>query len=191
MILYAIMILVAWAIIIGLNILFNFNDFALWYILLTVVASTLVVILVDGLTAWVVRRMPKKWFNPFSKKFKIYKWEKTFYHKLGIKKWKDLVPELGNFTNFSKSKVLEPNNNNYITRYLLEACYGRVGHFASMFSGFLIIFMFPLKFCLNFGIPVAIVNAIMNAMPWFVLRYNTPKLLALYKRNNQNAQNKQ
>lgn len=189
MILFAIMILIAWILIIGLNILLNFNNFEVWYIIMATITSTLVVIFVDGITAGLVRILPSKWFNPFSKRYQIHDWEKSFYNKLSIKKWKDKVPELGSFTHFSKSKIQQPRDNQYIKRYLLEACYGRVGHALSMISGFLIIFMFPLKYSINFGIPVAIVNAIMNAMPWFVLRYNTPKLIALYKRNEKTAQN--
>ena len=66
---------------------------------------------------------------------------------------------------------------------MLEATYGRVGHFASFFTGFLIVFIFPLKYAFCFAVPVAIVNVIMNAMTWIILRYNTPKLIALYKYN--------
>ena len=185
MILFPVMILIAWIWIIGFNILFNVNNFETWYIIVAVVVSTIVVVLIDAITATIVRLMPKKWFNPFSKKFKVYKWEKNFYQKIGIKKWKDLVPEIGHFTGFRKNEVKEPTNNEYIERFLLEICYGRVGHFSSFFTGFLIIFLFPFKYFVNFGLPVAIVNMFMNSMSWMILRYNYPKLIALYKFNEK------
>lgn len=186
MILYAIMILIAWVIVVGLNVLVN-PAIETWYVIVAVVISTVAVIAIDAITATVVRLLPKKWFNPFFKRFKVFRWEKNFYHKLGIKKWKDLVPEIGHFTGFRKNKVKEPTNNEYIYRYLMEACYGRVGHFASFFTGFAIIFLYPLKYWNCFGLPVAIVNLIMNSMSWMILRYNTPKLLAVYKRNEKLA----
>jgi E3 ubiquitin-protein ligase DOA10 len=52
-----------------------------------------------------------------------------------------------------------------------------------MIFGFLIIFIFPLKYAPLFGLPVAIINAFYNYLSVAILRYNTPKLNALYKRN--------
>lgn len=190
MILFPVMILIAWIIIIGLNLLVN-PAIEVWYLIVAVVVSTIAVIAIDAITATIVRLLPNKWFNPFYKRFKVFKWEKNFYHKLGIKKWKDLVPEIGHFTGFRKNKVKEPDNNEYIYRYLMEACYGRVGHYASFYTGFLIIFLFPLKYWNCIGLPVAIVNVIMNAMSWTILRYNTPKLIAVYKRNERLVSAKQ
>lgn len=188
MILFPIMILIAWIFIIGFNILFNVNNFEIWYIIVAVVVCTAVVIAIDGLTATIVRLSPKKWFNPFHKRFKVFKWEKSFYQHIGIKKWKDLVPEIGHFTGFRKNEIKDPTNNEYIYRFLLEICYGRVGHFTSFFTGFLIMFIYPLKYFVNFALPVAIVNIIMNAMSWMILRYNTPKLMALYSFNLKKEQ---
>ena len=186
MILFPIMIIIAWIFIIGFNILFNINGFEIWYIVMATVVSTLAVILIDALTATIVRLLPKKWFKPFSRRFKVFKWEKNFYQKLGIKKWKELVPEIGHFTGFRKNEIKDPTNNEYIERFLLEVCYGRVGHFSSFITGFLIMFIFPLSQFVNFGLPVALVNILMNAMSWTILRYNTPKLMALYEHNKRN-----
>ena len=184
MILFSVMILIAWFIIIGLNLLVN-STIESWYIIVAVVISTVAVIAIDAITATIIRLLPNKWFNPFFKRFKVFKWEKNIYHKLGIKKWKDIVPEIGHFTGFRKNKVKEPNNNEYIYRYLMEACYGRVGHFLSFFTGFAVIFIYPIKYWNCFGLPVALVNVLMNSMSWIILRYNTPKLMAIYKRNEK------
>ena len=193
MVLFPVMILIAWIVIIGLNVVINIPvyNFEIWYICVAVIGSTIAVIAIDGLTAAIVRWMPNKWFNPFAKCFKVYKWEKRFYENIGIKKWKDLVPELGHFTKFRKNKIVDPNNNEYISRFLLEIVYGRVGHVASFFTGFLIIFIFPLKYAMCFGFPVAIVNIIMNYMSVAILRYNTPKLIVLYKHNKRKELRKQ
>ncbi|MBQ8211097.1 MAG: hypothetical protein IJZ27_01025 [Treponema sp.] len=60
-----------------------------------------------------------------------------------------------------------------------------------MFIGFTVIFIFPLKFAWLVGVPVAIVNLVLNFMPIMILRYNTPKLKVLHKRALRNQQNKQ
>lgn len=187
MILYSIMILIAWVFIISFNAwlsipVFHFN---IWYIIMATIVSTICVIAIDGITAGLVRMMPAKWFNPFAKRYKVFKWEKKFYESIGIKKWKDLVPELGHLTKFRKNKIEDPTNNEYVERFLLEIVYGRVGHVASFFTGFLIIFIFPLEYAFCFGVPVAIVSVIMNYMPVAILRYNTPKLMVLHKLNKR------
>jgi len=188
MILYGVVILIAWVVVILLNYFISANifGFGIWYIIFAVVLSTIVVMAIDGITAGVVRLMPSKWFDPFAKKSKVCKWEKSFYERLGIKKWKDLVPDLGQLTRFKKNKIAEPKNNEYIKRYLLEAMYGRVGHFVSFFTGFLVIFIYPLEYALCFGVPVAVVNLLLNSLSWMTLRYNTPKLITLYRWNERN-----
>ena len=186
---FPLMILAAWIIIIGLNawITMPIYNFDFWYIVIAVVGSTVAVIAIDGVTAALVRLLPSKWFNPMSKKFAVFKWEKRFYEGIGIKKWKDLVPELGHLTKFRKNKIEDPNSNEYVHRFLLEIVYGRSCHSVSFFTGFLIIFIFPLEYAMCFGVPVAIVNVIMNWMPVAILRYNYPKLMALYKMNERRA----
>ncbi len=190
MIFFLILILIAWVVIIGLNLLINvpIYNFESWFVIVAVVVSTIVIIAIDGLTATIVRLMPKKWFSPFKKGYKVFKFENKLYLKLGVKKWKDLVPEIGHFTKFRKNKIEDPTNNEYIERYMLEVYYGRVGHFASMFTGFLVIFLYPLNYWACFGFPVALVNVFMNSLSYIILRYNSPKLMAIYNHNKKMEQ---
>lgn len=155
---------------------------------LYVVASVICVILIDGIFAFIVRwLMPKKWFSVEKKVFSANKKECKFYEKIGIKKWKDKVIELGFFTNFRKNKIAKPNDKDYIERYIIEANYGVLVHIFDCLFGFLIILLF-LPFWCSIGLPVAIVNFILNCLPIFVLRYNLPKLHNLYKLNLIKAQ---
>lgn len=185
MFLFSTLILFAWIIIIGLNIKFSIPiyNFTTWQIIFSVVIGTFVIIAIDGLTAIFIRLLPKKWFNPFSNRFKVFKWEKAIYHKFGIKKWKELIPEFGHFTSVRKNKIKEPNNNTYLEKYLVELCYGRVVHFVSFFTGFFVIYLYPLKYWMCFALPIALVNIILNFMCLIVLRYNTPKVMAVYNYN--------
>ena len=180
--LYLIVILSAMALIILVNVLLNSALYNLdfWYIVLAVVLTTISVIAVSGFVATLVRQvLPEKWFNEMD--IKVSKKEMRFYEKLGVKKWKDLVPELGFFTGFRKNKIANPKSIEYVDRYILEINYGIYVHFVSIFASFLIVFIYPLKYCLMFGIPVAIVSVILHLMPLFTLRYNLPKLKAIKK----------
>ena len=96
--------------------------------------------------------------------------------------WKDKIPEIGHFTGFRKNKLAEPQSIEYVDRFLLESCYGELGHFFSLFFGFTVLFLYPLSdvwFAL--AIPVAIVNFFLNLPSLLVLRYNSYKLVILKK----------
>ncbi len=187
--LYLIIILICMAIICLVNVLLNTAD--LTYIFIAVIISTLSVIIIDCIFSTIVRRcLPKKWFDVEKKYFSAKKRECLFYEKIGIKKWKDKVLELGVFTNFRKNKISEPTNNDYVSRYILEANYGIACHVACIIFGFLIIFIYPLKYAVCFGIPVSIVNVVLNFLPVFILRYNLPKLHTLYKFNERREKTK-
>lgn len=154
------------------------------YIVVAVTFSTLSVIVIDLIFALIVRRfLPSHWFAVDKKRFAATDGELRFYEQIGIKKWKDKVIELGALSGFRKNRIAEPNSAEYIKRYIVEANFGIVVHIACILFGFLVIFIYPLKFWYCFGFPVAIVNAALNLLPLFILRYNLPKLHRLYAFN--------
>lgn len=187
MILYGSIIFVCVCLLTGVNAVFAAPRFGVsfWFVLGAVLINVVAVIAVDGLFAFLIRRLPEKWFGHERRFFQVSAKEKKFYEKLKIRKWKDKVPELGQFTNFHKNKVAEPRNNVYLERYMLEAAYGEVIHLAGCFLGFVIIFFYPLKYWLCFGFPVAVINLIMNILPYFILRYNFYKMKVLYRSNER------
>ena len=63
----------------------------------------------DAVIAWLTRCLPEKAVDPFRKIYRVAKWEKKLYKKLGIVKWKDKIPEAGGLlANFQKKKGLTP-----------------------------------------------------------------------------------
>ena len=139
-------------------------------------------ILVDGLVATIARLMPAKFADHTKKVYQVSAKEKKFYEKLKIRMWKDKIPEIGHFTGFRKNKLAEPQSIEYVDRFLLESCYGELGHFFALFLGFTVLFLYPLSdvwFAL--AIPVAIVNFFLNLPSLLVLRYNSYKLVVLKK----------
>ena len=139
-------------------------------------------ILVDGLIATIARLLPAKCADHTMKAYLVSAKEKKFYEKLKIRMWKDKIPEIGHFTGFRKNKLADPQSVEYVERFLLESCYGEIGHFFSLFFGFTVLFLYPLSdvwFAL--AIPVAIVNFFLNLPSILVLRYNSYKLVVLKK----------
>ena len=161
-----------------------------WFFVFSITVSVIYQFAVDGLFAFIVNILPNKWFEN-KKFFKVSKKEQKFYEKLGIRAWKDKVWELGGLGGFSKAKISDPKDPEYSKRFLVESYKGEVDHIIGMFIGFTVIFIFPLRFAWIVGVPVAIVNLVLNYMPIMILRYNTPKLEILHKRAVRNQQNEQ
>lgn len=180
MIIYSVIISITLIIVYLLNLLRGCTD--ILYILKWTSIDILVVFIIDAIIAFVIRRLPEKWFDYKYKAFKIFKWERKFYEAIKIKKWKDKIPELGQLTNFKKNKVREPKNSEYLLQYLMECVYGETIHFLSIILGFLILLINP-KCCLYFGLPIAIANGIISYLSFAILRYNRPKLTILYNRS--------
>ncbi len=152
-----------------------------WFFVVMVIFSTIYQVLIDGLFAFLCNQIPAKWLKN-KKFFEVSKKEQKFYEKLGIRAWKDKVLELGGMGGFSKSKIDDPNNPEYIEKFLIESYKGEIDHISGMIAGFSVIFIIPLKYAWFIGVPVAIVNVVVNLMSTMILRYNTPKLKTLHKR---------
>ena len=197
MILYIIIILVSTVVIAVPNIILRPSGEPWYMYLIMTFAAVAASLLIDGLVAFIGRRLPKKWMNPNKKIFTTSDKEMKFYEKIGVRKWKDKVPELGGFTSFHKNKLSDPWNNEYVERYMLEACYGVIIHLFSPFFGFLIVLLDYKMYTgwswmwLTIMIPVAIVNAILIVMPTFILKYNLPKLKMLWDINMKNKKKRE
>ena len=154
--------------------------FPVWFNIVGVTVSTIAVIAVHGLCAHICHKNQSR-INPFSKYFNVTKKQHSIYPKFGVKKFKTLLPDLGKLVKFPKGKILDPKSKEYLYFYLLESCSGELGHLIAIFAGFLVVFLFPLKYFLCFGIPVATINAILALMPLIALRYNRYNLQSMYK----------
>ena len=182
------------AVVSALNI--AFNPAHEWYVyVLAVIGFTVLAVAVDGIVAFVIRRTPEKYFDYRHRIFKTSEKSMKFYDIIGVKKWKDFVPELGMFTNFRKNKIRNPGDPLYLERYILEACYGILIHYASVPASFLILlFDFGMysgisNLWLTVAIPVAVVNAVLILLPAFILKYNLPKIVRLYELRKKHESN--
>lgn len=144
--------------------------------------GVIAVILIDGLFAFICRRLPEKWFLPEAKAFTVGNREHKFYKKIKIDRWKKHVPEWGCFTGFRKDRMRQPNDVTYIGRFLLESNYGVLGHVTGAIFGFTIM-IFPNLPTFTVALPIAVINCFLSLLPTMILRYNTPALRRIYRRN--------
>lgn len=142
--------------------------------------ATAEVIALDGLFAFLLRRLPERWFSPESERFMVSKKEKNFWRKLQISKWEKKIPELGCFTGFHKKRLEKRDDESYLRRFILETNYGALIHLENALFGILI-WLLPWNGGWKICLPVAAVNAFLSFLPFAVLRNNTAPLQLLYR----------
>lgn len=137
------------------------------------------VLVVLGIFAVLVRRMPQAIFNADNWFFRVRQGELKFYKKIGIKKWKDKVPDLGWTAGFPKAnlKSLDPE---YLKTFIDETCKGEVLHNIAGFLGFVALLVFPSQDMI-FVLPIVLVNFVLHMLPCMIQRYNRSRLLIAYK----------
>ena len=156
---------------------------AVWYyVVIAVVWCTALQFAFDGTIAIIINKMPDRWFAIDNPHYAVSDRERELYKKLKVRRWKDLVWELGGLGGFSKKNLLEPDNPEYIEKFIIECNKGVLTHRLSYPIGFLCMLTLPNICSLTIGIPIAIVNLFLNILPTLALRYNTPMLMAVLKR---------
>ena len=156
------------------------------YIVVSVVLCTALQFALDGLIAIVINKLPDSLFAVDNPAYRVSEWEKQFYKKLKVRKWKDKVWELGGLGGFSKKKLVEPDSPAYIEKFIIECNKGVLTHRLSYPIGFLPMLMYPNVCAYSIALPVAVVNLFLNILPTLALRYNTPKLKAILERMKRN-----
>ncbi len=153
----------------------------------------------DAVIAWLTRLLPEGAVDPFRRIYRVAKWEKKFYKKMGIVKWKDKIPEAGGIlAKFQKKKVLDFHDNEYIMRFMRESVYAEIMHVLSAIAGLAIPALCALRLLwpdavpqvywgLRIALPVALVNFVLQVLPVMVQRYVRPQLMSVYVRNQKRA----
>ena len=170
------------AVIAALNIAFGTADW--YYVIIAVVWCTALCFALDGAFAFLINKMSDKWFGVDNPIFHVSNAEKRLYKRLRVRQWKDKVWELGGLGGFSKKKLADPSNPEYIEKFIVECNKGVITHRIAYPLGFVTMLTLLNVCSLTIALPVAIVNLYLNILPTIVLRYNTPKLKAILKRLN-------
>ena len=187
--LYLSIIGVAMAVIAACNV--ALQTAAWYYVVIAVIWCTALQFGLDGLIAILINKMPDRWFGVNNPLYRVSERERTLYKRLRVRLWKDKVWELGGLGGFSKKNVQEPNNPQYIEKFIIECNKGVLTHRLSYPIGFLAMLTLPNRCALTIALPVAVVNLFLNVLPTLALRYNTPMLKGILKRLQRKESRKQ
>ena len=139
--------------------------------------------------AILTRALPKGIFDPFAKRFAVRKWERKLLVRIGIRHWKDKIPETGALLGYlSKKTVTDRRDNAYLLHFMTETCYAEFMHVACVFVGFLIVIpalFFDRGYLFYIVLPVAVIHAILHFLPVLVQRYVRPFLMHTYLYNER------
>ena len=178
--LYLSIIGIAMLVIAAFNILFETASW--YYVVIAVIWCTALQFALDGMLAIIINKMPDKWFGVNNPLYFVSEKERKLYKRLKVRAWKDKVWELGHLGGFSKKVLKEPDDPEYIEKFIIECNKGVVVHRLSYLIGFLAMLTLSGVCILTIALPVAVVNLFLNILPTLALRYNTPMLKGILMR---------
>jgi hypothetical protein len=164
-----------------------------YYAIIATVWCTALQFALDGLIAFIINKLPDSWFSITNPLYRVSARERKIYARLGVRVWKDSIWELGGLGGFSKRRLNEPENPEYIEKFIIECNKGVMTHKLSYPIGFLAMLTLPHLPALSIALPVAIINVLLNVLPTMALRFNTPTLgylLARLKRAEKRTEEK-
>lgn len=148
--------------------------------------SFAMVLLPSLFVAIVIRLLPKSWFDFNNRIYFVSEKEKNFLVKIGIRKWKDKIPDLGNTVKFKKSKLVDSKNTDYLKKFITETCYGEILHIFCILSALLSLFFVPRAFVFKMALPIALIYSFLNIPSILIQRYNRPRLVKQLARLERN-----
>lgn len=153
-----------------------------WISLVVTVGCVIGLIILHGAGSGITYSF-RNHINPQAKYFKVSGKGRKRLERLGVRKFKDHLPDLGKlFVGFSKTKIADPKDPEYIKKYIHETCVGEIGHIVGALAGFLIMACVPVNhYWLTIALPCAVVNMVLAIMPIIAMRYNRYKLTVLLK----------
>ena len=140
-----------------------------------------------GILAHVIgEALPRRWFHWERFPYRAFAWEREgrFYESLGIRKWKDHLPDKSKHTKKTFTKQMKGHDNtDSLVRFLQETCVAECVHWC------LVVFSFPLYGYVPtpFGAAVSTLYALSNIPFIIIQRYNRPRLLRVSNRKLDRA----
>ncbi|AZB42574.1 glycosyl-4,4'-diaponeurosporenoate acyltransferase [Bacillus sp. FJAT-42376] len=158
-------------------------------ILLAVLNACLLLFIQLGVS-WLMSRAPSQYFNYFQWVFQKWKWEKDgkIYEHLGIKSWKDKLPDAGGwFKNGRSKKRLRGRSAETLEQFILETKRGELAHWLQILPC-LLFFLWNSVL----GGWIILIYAFAFNLPFIaVQRYNRMRLSrALERKKNERMENR-
>lgn len=125
--------------------------------------------------------LPRRWFLWDRGWYRIRPWEQAgrFYERLGIRRWKDHLPDKSRFTKRTFTKELWGHGSQEdLTRLLQETCVAELVHWVLLLIAPLMYWFVPTPL----GLCAAVLYGLSNLPFIMIQRYNRPRLVRLLSR---------
>ena len=125
--------------------------------------------------------LPRRWFHADRFPYKCYAWEREgrVYQKIGIQKWKDIVPDMSRINPHMVSKRLGAlPTADQVDRLVQETCVAEFTHWTLILAS-------PLILCFDrpWTVCMMLVSMLLFNLPFVLIqRYNRPQLVKLASR---------
>ncbi len=133
------------------------------------------------LCGYVAHRRPARTFDPSRPPYRLMRWERDgrAYERLGIRRWKDRLPEAGGvFTGGFSKRHLASRDRHYLDRFVIETCRAEFAHWSMMaLAPIWFVLFVPLVAVLNVGYALGA-----NLPCLLVQRFNRARLLRIRAR---------
>ena len=167
--------------VISINLIFDFRI----GVLLEFLICLIVVILPSILFNFLDKFFPKKWYSENNKIFNERKFERKFYEKIGLKRWKNNVPQFLKIDDINKTK--EKVDKEYLEHFISETRRGEFMHFIDILFAYIAAIFLPWRFFLRYTLPILVVWTIFNLISIWIQRYNRPRLKKALERVEREA----
>lgn len=141
------------------------------------------------LSHMVGERLPRRWFRPEGRFFAGFAWEQggRVYERLGIRFWKDRVPDMSRLDPRMQRKQLRAaRSREELERLVRETCVAETVHWTLIPLSPLLLWLWP-----GLGGAVTLVlYVLLGNLPFILIqRYNRPRLAALLRRPSRRERN--
>lgn len=142
--------------------------------------SCLIYVAVIGIISQLIGPfLPRRWFHANRFPYKAWAWEKggRIYNKLGIRRWKDHVPDMSRiFKNMVAKKLPLDSDSAKMERLVQETCVAELVHAILIVLGLWCLRLWPGIG----GVVFWLVYAVLGNLSFLIIqRYNRPRLVRL------------
>lgn len=149
--------------------------------------SLIYIALLGLLSHFVGQALPRSAFSAERFPYKAGAWEKggKIYEKLGIKRWKDIVPDMSRIMpDMVKKKLTKENRAQGMDTLIAETCVAEFVHWALIILSLVILFWWRDGWAAAF----LIIYNLFGNLPFIIIqRYNRPRLVMLEQRRKRRA----
>lgn len=129
--------------------------------------------------------LPRRWFHADCFPYRAFAWENggKIYNKLGIRKWKDRVPDMSRIAkNMVAKKLPVGSSSAQMERLVQETCVAEMVHALLIVAGLWVLKLWPTVW----GVLFYLVYALLGNLPFIIIqRYNRPRLMKLFSKTKK------